>query len=227
MATIVLTSASSLRAHHQHGAVNWAVVRSMTPGLIAGGFAGSWLARYIPTVPLAIVFAVFVCYSATQIGARAHRSASGLCVSACVCRARCSERPDGAGRSASRAPLGGHALASGVCRDDVRDDDQTGGGVAVGVCTVPERRAVRAVSEAPLACGHNRARVFCEHLLGRQRLMAPDSSVAGGPSRQPWTCIDPTRAGVQRPWLHPARLHPHGYTRRETPPNTARPPSGW
>ncbi len=67
MATIVLTSASSLRAHHQHGAVNWAVVRGMTPGLIAGGFAGSWLARYIPTVPLAIVFAVFVCYSATQM----------------------------------------------------------------------------------------------------------------------------------------------------------------
>ncbi len=67
MATIVLTSASSLRAHHRHGAVDWPVVRAMTPGLIVGGFAGSWLARYIPTFPLAIVFAVFVTYSATQM----------------------------------------------------------------------------------------------------------------------------------------------------------------
>jgi len=67
MATIVFTAASSLRAHHRHGAVLWPVVRTMTPGLVAGGFFGTWLARYIPTLPLAILFGCFVTYAATQM----------------------------------------------------------------------------------------------------------------------------------------------------------------
>jgi len=67
MATIIFTSLSSLRAHHSHGAVDWRVVRGMAPGLFAGGFAGSWLARYIPTFPLAIIFALFIAYAATQM----------------------------------------------------------------------------------------------------------------------------------------------------------------
>ena len=67
IATIIFTSASSLRAHHIRGAVDWRVVRGMTPGLVAGGFAGSSVARYVPTLPLAILFALFVMYSATQM----------------------------------------------------------------------------------------------------------------------------------------------------------------
>ena len=32
MATILFTSLASMRKHHQHGAVNWQVVRTITPG---------------------------------------------------------------------------------------------------------------------------------------------------------------------------------------------------
>ena len=34
MATIVLTSISSMRAHHQHGAVRWDIVKIFAPGLV-------------------------------------------------------------------------------------------------------------------------------------------------------------------------------------------------
>lgn len=67
MASIVFTSLASLRAHHRHGAVDWRVVRRMTPGLIVGGFFGTWLARYIPPVPLALIFSAFVFYVATTM----------------------------------------------------------------------------------------------------------------------------------------------------------------
>ena len=37
MATIVFTSASSVRAHHRHGAVRWDIARRMAPGIVGGG----------------------------------------------------------------------------------------------------------------------------------------------------------------------------------------------
>ncbi|MBQ78426.1 MAG: hypothetical protein CL692_07570, partial [Cellvibrionales bacterium] len=40
-ATIVITSISSVFAHHKLGNVNWSVVRAMTPGLIIGVVLGS------------------------------------------------------------------------------------------------------------------------------------------------------------------------------------------
>jgi uncharacterized membrane protein YfcA len=67
MAAIVFTSISSLRAHHKHGAVNWAIVRTITPGILVGTFAGAQLASVIPTRPLAIFFTVFMTYVAFQM----------------------------------------------------------------------------------------------------------------------------------------------------------------
>ena len=67
MATTIFTSIASLRAHHSHGAVDWRVWRGMTPGLVAGGFFGTWLAPHIPTFPLAVVFCAFVFYAATSM----------------------------------------------------------------------------------------------------------------------------------------------------------------
>lgn len=68
MATILFTSISSVRAHQKRGAVRWDLVRSLAPGIVLGGavaslgvFAvlkGSWLALF---------FAVFVSFSATQM----------------------------------------------------------------------------------------------------------------------------------------------------------------
>jgi uncharacterized membrane protein YfcA len=66
MATILFTSLSSMSKHHQHGAVNWRVVRSITPGILLGTGIGALLAASIPTRGLGIFFAVFVFFAATQ-----------------------------------------------------------------------------------------------------------------------------------------------------------------
>jgi uncharacterized protein len=67
MAAIVITSVSSLRAHHAHGAVRWDVVRTITPGILLGTFGGTFIASRIDTVPLAIFFMLFMAYVALQM----------------------------------------------------------------------------------------------------------------------------------------------------------------
>ena len=67
MATIVLTSVSSMRAHHAHGAVRWDIVRSFAPGLVIGTLSGSFVATWIPTRPLAMVFTAIVYYASVQM----------------------------------------------------------------------------------------------------------------------------------------------------------------
>lgn len=62
MAAIVLTSLSSLSAHHRHGGVLWPVVWRITPGIILGTFGVAYIASYIPPRPLAIFFVVFMLY---------------------------------------------------------------------------------------------------------------------------------------------------------------------
>ena len=66
MAMILFTSFSSLRAHHQHGAVLWKVVTQITPGILLGTLIGTLLASHVPAKPLAIFFTVFVCAATTQ-----------------------------------------------------------------------------------------------------------------------------------------------------------------
>lgn len=67
MATVIFTSISSLRAHHQHGKVNWNVLRRLIPGIVIGTGLGTLLARHIPTFPLAVIFVVFVLYMASSM----------------------------------------------------------------------------------------------------------------------------------------------------------------
>ncbi len=67
MATIVFTSLASMRKHHQHGAVRWQVVRSITPGILLGTALGALLAASIPTRGLGIFFTLFVYFAAAQI----------------------------------------------------------------------------------------------------------------------------------------------------------------
>jgi len=74
MATILFTSLASLRKHHQHGAVNWRVVRNITPGILLGTGIGALVASFIPTRGLGIFFTLFVYFAAAQIllGVRPH-----------------------------------------------------------------------------------------------------------------------------------------------------------
>ncbi len=67
MATIVFTSLSSVRAHHRHDAVDWAVARAMAPGIVVGALAATLTAGFVPTRPLAIFFTGFMFYAAMQM----------------------------------------------------------------------------------------------------------------------------------------------------------------
>ncbi len=67
IATILFTSFSSLRAHHRHQAVLWNVVAQITPGILLGTLIGTLFAAHVPAKPLAIFFALFVCFVATQM----------------------------------------------------------------------------------------------------------------------------------------------------------------
>lgn len=67
MATIIFTSLSSLHKHHQHSAVNWQVVRHITPGILFGTALGALFASSIPARGLGIFFTMFVYFAAAQI----------------------------------------------------------------------------------------------------------------------------------------------------------------
>ena len=68
MATIVFTSISSVRAHHQRGAVRWELVKGFAPGIMLGGaLVGAGVFAVLKGTFLAIFFAFFVSFSATQM----------------------------------------------------------------------------------------------------------------------------------------------------------------
>jgi uncharacterized membrane protein YfcA len=67
MATIVMTSVSSMRAHHSYGAVRWDIVKGLAPGLVFGTLGGSLFAGVVPTRPLAMAFTAIVYYAALQM----------------------------------------------------------------------------------------------------------------------------------------------------------------
>lgn len=67
LATIIFTSLASARAHHGHGNVDWRIVASLAPGIVAGTLAGAWLAAHLHTDSLKIVFVLFVFYIGTQL----------------------------------------------------------------------------------------------------------------------------------------------------------------
>lgn len=68
MATIIFTSVSSVRAHHKRGAVRWDIVKSLAPGIVLGAMAASLgIFSLLKGSVLALVFAAFVGFSATQM----------------------------------------------------------------------------------------------------------------------------------------------------------------
>ena len=81
LAVIVLTSISSLRAHHAHGAVRWAAVRRIAPGIVLGTLAGAIAAAWLPDRGLKWFFTGFLLFAATQMllgfKPKPHRSLPG------------------------------------------------------------------------------------------------------------------------------------------------------
>lgn len=68
MATIIFTSVSSVRAHHKRGAVRWDVVWRLAPGIVMGAaLASMGVFSVLKGSSLALFFALFVAFSATQM----------------------------------------------------------------------------------------------------------------------------------------------------------------
>ena len=60
LATIIVTSISSIRAHHKRGAVNWSVFSWLTPGILVGAWAGAFVADWMTGTQLTLFFGVAV-----------------------------------------------------------------------------------------------------------------------------------------------------------------------
>src|SRR3569833_2358932 len=67
LASILLTSLSSVRAHHRHGAVEWPLVWRIAPGILAGTLAGALLAAQMSAYVLKLLFVAFLFYAAIQM----------------------------------------------------------------------------------------------------------------------------------------------------------------
>lgn len=67
LGSILFTSLSSVRAHHRHGAVEWPLVRRITPGILLGTLTGAILAAQMSAWVLKLLFVVFLFYAALQM----------------------------------------------------------------------------------------------------------------------------------------------------------------
>jgi uncharacterized protein len=67
LATIIITSSSATYVHHKKGAVLWATVRRLAPGLLIGACLGAMLADSVSSTVLRMTFGVFEILVAIQI----------------------------------------------------------------------------------------------------------------------------------------------------------------
>ena len=67
LAAIIFGSLASFRTHHRHNAVDWQIVKAMTPGLLAGVLAGAILARFVSTAFLKYFFLGFTLFVTAQM----------------------------------------------------------------------------------------------------------------------------------------------------------------
>lgn len=64
LATIVVTSISSLMAHHKNGAVIWPVFKNIAPPMAIGCFLGAGLAGWLSGIQLQLIVGVFLIWVA-------------------------------------------------------------------------------------------------------------------------------------------------------------------
>ncbi len=67
LASILFTSVSSMKAHHERASVDWGIVRRMAPAIVVGALIGSWVASHMSTRFLQGVFVVFLFSVAAQM----------------------------------------------------------------------------------------------------------------------------------------------------------------
>jgi uncharacterized membrane protein YfcA len=59
LSTMLVTSLSSIVAHHRRGAVSWETTRQLAPTLLAGAALGTWIADQLSSPALGAVFGCF------------------------------------------------------------------------------------------------------------------------------------------------------------------------
>jgi uncharacterized membrane protein YfcA len=67
LATVIFTSFSSVRAHHARGAVRWALVRKIAPGIVIGTFLGAQVAHILPGKGLQLLIGMFAILMSLQM----------------------------------------------------------------------------------------------------------------------------------------------------------------
>lgn len=126
LATIILTSARSVMAHHERGAVDWQVIRTWAPWIMIGAIVGQLLAGELSATALKAFFGVMAYLLALQLffGRPNWRLADDL--------------PDGAGRAGLGAGIGTLSALMGI----------GGGTFGVSLMTVYGRAIHQAVATA-------------------------------------------------------------------------------
>lgn len=103
LASVVVTAAASSRAHHRRGGVSWITAAWLLPGLLLGGWLGSWLATGLPGENLRL-FVVAYCFLA----------AAQLLLGWPRARAGGADAATGPGLSAAGAAIGGISALVGI-----------------------------------------------------------------------------------------------------------------
>ena len=67
LATMLVTSLSSIAAHHRKRAISWPLVRSLAPGLLVGAVAGAFIADWMEPEALVRVVGVFAVLAGLQL----------------------------------------------------------------------------------------------------------------------------------------------------------------
>lgn len=76
LATIIVTSISSLMAHNKKGSVMWPVFKNLAPGMALGCFLGAGIAGWLSGVHLQLIVGVFLLWVASNmfVGGRKQRN---------------------------------------------------------------------------------------------------------------------------------------------------------
>lgn len=126
LATIILTSARSVMAHHERGAVDWQVIRTWAPWIVIGAIAGQMVAGELSATALKAFFGTMAYLLAAQLffGRPSWRLADDL--------------PGGAGRAGLGTGIGTLSALMGI----------GGGTFGVSLMTVYGRAIHQAVATA-------------------------------------------------------------------------------
>lgn len=123
LATIVFTALSSVLAHQRRGAVQWPVVRRITPGIVLGGLLGAAVVDALSSHTLRVLFVIFAFTVAWQF-ARGRGAAAPH-----------RRLPGGLGMTAAGTTIGALSALFGI----------GGGSMSVPFmtwCSVPVRQAI-------------------------------------------------------------------------------------